>query len=149
MRELMPCGTRAAYVRHLRHGEVPCENCVQANREIALQAQRDRAATTPFHLIPHGLGGYRNYCCRCETCSEAHKTALRNYRRRTGPAPGAVLLAAGLDPSDPWPPGRQLNERDGNGSTTSGGRAAGTTSTGQAATRAGREVEGEPGRAPQ
>ena len=32
MTALKPCGTRAAYKRHLRRREVPCQPCVQANR---------------------------------------------------------------------------------------------------------------------
>jgi hypothetical protein len=30
-RELKPCGTRAAYRRHLRKGEYPCIPCLDAN----------------------------------------------------------------------------------------------------------------------
>ena len=30
-RVLKPCGTPAAYARHLRHYEVPCEACTAAN----------------------------------------------------------------------------------------------------------------------
>ncbi len=32
MRALQPCGTRAAYQRHLAHREVPCRPCSEANR---------------------------------------------------------------------------------------------------------------------
>lgn len=32
-RKLKPCGTYAAYARHLKHGERPCEPCTLANRE--------------------------------------------------------------------------------------------------------------------
>jgi hypothetical protein len=28
-----PCGTKAAYQRHRRHGEIPCAACKQANRD--------------------------------------------------------------------------------------------------------------------
>lgn len=31
-RELAPCGTPAAYRRHLRHGERPCSDCLAAER---------------------------------------------------------------------------------------------------------------------
>ena len=31
-RELAPCGTPAAYRRHLRHGDPPCAICLQAER---------------------------------------------------------------------------------------------------------------------
>ena len=36
---LQPCGTRAAYRRHLRHGTRPCESCLAAER----RAYADRA----------------------------------------------------------------------------------------------------------
>ena len=39
MRPLKPCGTRAAYQRHIKNREVPCEACVLANRLTA----QDRA----------------------------------------------------------------------------------------------------------
>ena len=32
-RELKPCGTNAAYVRHRRHGEYPCADCLEAHNE--------------------------------------------------------------------------------------------------------------------
>lgn len=35
-----PCGTLAAYRRHLRHGEHACEDCLRAER----RAQADRRA---------------------------------------------------------------------------------------------------------
>ena len=28
--ELQPCGTRQAFNRHKKHGEIPCEACVRA-----------------------------------------------------------------------------------------------------------------------
>ena len=31
-RAVKPCGTRAAYIRHVRNGEAPCLGCVEANR---------------------------------------------------------------------------------------------------------------------
>jgi len=30
---VQPCGTPAAYARHLRHGEIPCEACRLANSQ--------------------------------------------------------------------------------------------------------------------
>ena len=37
-RALKPCGTRAAYVRHLSYGQKPCDLCTAANR--AYEAHR-------------------------------------------------------------------------------------------------------------
>ena len=34
-RQLRPCGTQAAYQRHLRHREVPCDDCTRANTEAS------------------------------------------------------------------------------------------------------------------
>lgn len=33
MRSLKPCGTRAAYQRHLKNGEPPCAACLAANNK--------------------------------------------------------------------------------------------------------------------
>jgi len=41
-RELKPCGTTAAYQRHLRHREVPCGPCVEARRRRHLDYERRR-----------------------------------------------------------------------------------------------------------
>ena len=39
-----PCGTTAAYRRHLRHRQQPCRACTQANR-AAVTASRARKKT--------------------------------------------------------------------------------------------------------
>jgi hypothetical protein len=51
MRPLKPCGTRAAYQRHIANREVPCDACVAANRidarartEAVQQHQAERRA---------------------------------------------------------------------------------------------------------
>lgn len=41
---IQPCGTRAAYVRHRKHGEEPCEDCREANRTWNREDRRMRAA---------------------------------------------------------------------------------------------------------
>jgi len=43
--ELKPCGTPAAYKRHLRHREPPCDDCTAANRlSSRLRRTADAAA---------------------------------------------------------------------------------------------------------
>jgi hypothetical protein len=42
-RRVKPCGTEAAYKRHWRRGEVPCEPC----RRAAVRADAARKARTP------------------------------------------------------------------------------------------------------
>jgi hypothetical protein len=39
--ELKPCGTRAAYARHLRYGENPCGPCRDANNAYATSRKKD------------------------------------------------------------------------------------------------------------
>lgn len=46
-----PCGTPAAYRRHLRHKESPCAACRKAKRGEARQ-QRDEARKTEVTTIP-------------------------------------------------------------------------------------------------
>jgi len=41
-RELKPCGTPAAYRRHLRNGEEPCAACLTAVREDVNKARDER-----------------------------------------------------------------------------------------------------------
>lgn len=41
---LSPCGTRAAYNRHTRAGETPCEPCTRANREYQARYDARRAS---------------------------------------------------------------------------------------------------------
>lgn len=50
--EVKPCGTRAAYQRHVRRGEKPCEACREAEADYA--ASRHQPAD-PFRLYvpPH------------------------------------------------------------------------------------------------
>lgn len=80
-RQLKPCGSRAAYVRHQRHGETPCDACVEGNR-LEAQQGRERRAQTPFDQIPHGENGFTNYGCRCEICTEANKQRCARDRRK-------------------------------------------------------------------
>lgn len=38
-----PCGTDAAYRRHIRHGEAPCDACLDAERNRTREAKQRRA----------------------------------------------------------------------------------------------------------
>lgn len=85
-----PCGTLAAYARHLRHREVPCDDCTRANRE----AKRRRGTATPSLRKPikHGTpAGYRQHRYRgeqaCDACLTAENDRRRAYQalsRKTG-----------------------------------------------------------------
>ena len=49
-RTLQPCGTPAAYKRHLAHGEKACEPCNQARRDA--DNTRKRRNRPPTHAYP-------------------------------------------------------------------------------------------------
>lgn len=54
-RELKPCGTYAAYRRHLRNDEAPCEECRQAARDqknVRKDAARQEAAVRAVEATP-------------------------------------------------------------------------------------------------
>lgn len=42
--DVRPCGTLAAYRRHQRHGEPPCESCKQARARYRQDRRRQRRA---------------------------------------------------------------------------------------------------------
>ena len=86
-----PCGTLAAYRRHLRHGEIACDDCVRANRD----AKQNRGTPTPDRRKPivHGTtAGYKQHRYRgeqpCLLClmAERDKQRARAARRRAGGA---------------------------------------------------------------
>ena len=73
---LQPCGTRAAYFRHIRRGETTCPACRAAH---AAYMRRIRPRT-PWVLRPHGtLAALRRHYRRgerpCDECLAAEKAA--------------------------------------------------------------------------
>src|SRR5262245_8591031 len=87
-----PCGTRAAYYRHLRAGEKPCDPCRKANTDKAREDKKVLRARKDD--IPHGtISGYFNWACRCDKClkagarKNARDAASRRERRRQGDLP--------------------------------------------------------------
>ncbi len=106
-----PCGTPAAYQRHHRHGEEPCEACVDAwNAYHRRYRHRRPTGTRP---VQHGTPStYTNWSCRCEPCT----SAWAEYRR---------AQRAGIDPSDEL---ARLIAEQGADDRSSGVRLAGTRS---------------------
>lgn len=75
-----------AEIKHGRGGYrrgCRCEECREANRVhmAASRARRVQRGKEDPSLIPHGLGGYRNWGCRCETCTWANSTELKERGR--------------------------------------------------------------------
>ncbi len=57
-RALKPCGTNAAYHRHLRRGEQPCAECLEARR------QYEAARRTPAVRRAENADERRRYAAR-------------------------------------------------------------------------------------
>lgn len=91
---LKPCGTRAAYARHLRNGEVPCAACKEANRvrEAGIRGE-------PRPLQPCGtMAAYRRHRYHREDPCEACRVAYNAYVRRNRKRPAPLRIAAGEAP---------------------------------------------------
>ncbi|KUJ69902.1 hypothetical protein ACZ90_07930 [Streptomyces albus subsp. albus] len=83
-RRLAPCGTDAAYDRHRRNGEQPCDPCRRAHNErnvqVRAEARHRRAASTECGT----RGGYQKHRRQGETpctpCRQANAAADRRLR---------------------------------------------------------------------
>jgi len=90
-RELKPCGTSAAYRRHLRHGETPCDAC----REVE-NARGRLPGNGPMQPAQHGTPSKYNAGCRCDACTAAHRERTRAWREAVAGLP-AVFVPHGLN----------------------------------------------------
>lgn len=83
-RRLQPCGTVAAYRRHLRHGEVPCRSCCDA---LALAQRERRGAPVRGRYGVNGCGtntGYHAHRRRGEAACRPCLDAMNAYQRGRG-----------------------------------------------------------------
>ena len=83
VKELQPCGTVAAYDRHRRRGEKPCQPCNDANnaRSSSFRERKQRGEVSP-PPPPKPCGteaAYRRHRVRGETPCEPCKAAKREY----------------------------------------------------------------------
>ena len=81
--DLLPCGTNAAYGRHLQKGEKPCAACTQAHTEYTAERRStppdkrrrpEAKCGTPSGATRH----WRNKEPACEPCAESR----REYERQ-------------------------------------------------------------------
>jgi hypothetical protein len=82
---LKPCGTEAAYRRHLRHGE-KCDTCREAHN--ARKRKTDRGPRLP---AAHGTASKYNTGCRCEPCSAAQRARNLAWREAVAGLPAAFV----------------------------------------------------------
>lgn len=97
VRVLRPCGTLAAYSRHLRHGEIACDLCKRAVRG-ASRNHPSRAHRKPKKSARCGTSsGFQRHKRLGESpCSDCRE-AFNSYRRekRTGSAAKKELASCG------------------------------------------------------
>jgi len=81
-RELKPCGTEAAYKRHLFYREIPCDECVTAHREYLRKWRRANPDKRRRTLQPCGtLSAHARHKRRKEPIDDACQKARREYQR--------------------------------------------------------------------
>lgn len=76
-RELKPCGTPAAYRRHLRYGEPIDDACRDAEN-----ARNRQPGGKPRQPAQHGTVSKYHRGCRCVDCTRANTDAARARRAR-------------------------------------------------------------------
>ena len=79
MRELKPCGTVAAYMRHIRARELACEPCLAAMSAYTRE-RRGYQARKP--IVCGTMAGYSLHARRKEPRCEACLAARREYEKR-------------------------------------------------------------------
>lgn len=98
-RQLKPCGTPAAYIRHLRHGERPCFECSEANRRRGEQQRRAVGKLVKNRPACGTETGWYAHRWRkqipCEACRLAFNAARtrRRHAARVGQVARAWLTA--------------------------------------------------------
>lgn len=77
------CGTRSGYVTHRRLGQVPCDDCTEANRDYQ-NDYKARHGNRTRHIECGTHAGYRAHLRRdepaCEPCRAANTARVNNDR---------------------------------------------------------------------
>lgn len=85
-KRLAPCGTEAAYRRHLRWKETPCASC-RAEHARLQAVHRAAPRKPPRQLVPCGnVAAYRRHLRwgeqPCRACMDANAAEMRAWTRR-------------------------------------------------------------------
>jgi hypothetical protein len=70
-----------------------CGDCTELHRQRHNRVMAWAAATASPERIPHGIGGYGNWGCRCAVCLEAGRAKNALSRARVKTAAGKPLTA--------------------------------------------------------
>ena len=92
-RPLQPCGTNAAYQRHLKYKQVACNRCLKAHAEY-MAAWKAGTLPVPPPVKCGTETGYRRHRQRREPSCEACRAYRRRYMRAWRKARKERVLAA-------------------------------------------------------
>lgn len=83
-RPVSPCGTEAAYKRHLRRSEEPCDPCRVANRDTQ-RAKRDRRERVPVSGVSVGADGSDDLALIVDTLRVAFLSVAEGAPEKVAP----------------------------------------------------------------
>lgn len=90
MRTLKACGTHAAYVRHLRHDEKPCEACNRENSRRSILYYQAKAKLRDLHpalfgtLLREEAPGPAGYQAALGALTRIHDDQYRDLLAKAG-----------------------------------------------------------------
>ena len=97
-REVKPCGTRAAYLRHRKAGEEPCGPCVEAMREANRRFSQSRTPRPRKVRVLKPCGTAAAYGRHkkageepCGPCRQAWSDYINDYNKKKRPPRGGSL----------------------------------------------------------
>ena len=103
-----PCGTYAAYERHRRAGETPCDACYEGLRRYSREryAVRVGRPVRRWQRVQCGTNsGYIDHVTKrtepCAKCRKAHRDYMRKYRRKDVPTLAESIIDV-LVTQDRW-----------------------------------------------
>lgn len=101
-REVKPCGTRAAYYRHKRNGETPCQACVDAKRAADRETwhRRPDPSCGSYGAYQRHLKAGEEPCDACRRAAAGYRSGRRRAVAKSGPVelPTVVQAPGGLGP---------------------------------------------------
>lgn len=80
---MKPCGTIAAYARHIKNKEKPCEECAQASRDYQTTRRRDSGVREYFEAPCGTRSAYNRHLRRgeptCQLCRDAQNKHIKEH----------------------------------------------------------------------
>ena len=83
--KLKPCGSMAAYARHKKSGEVPCQPCVEANRAYHRAYQKRYYKENRETILDRIRGKYNTQSLAYYHANKEHYAEAQRRRRKENP----------------------------------------------------------------